>query len=93
MYKAVLVFSVPEEAAIDRFPDDLAVVVTTKYPEDVTIYAMEMVKAVKSWLEGSWLALADEKSEVVLTNRKKKSTVKMSVDIWLPRSRLLSTWE
>lgn len=44
-----------KEATIFGFADDLAVVVSTKHLEDVEVYAMETVRAVKSWLERSGL--------------------------------------
>lgn len=54
-----------------------------KHLEDVGIYAMETVKAVRSWLGRGWLILADEKWKAVLvTNRRKKNIVQVgSVDI------------
>lgn len=66
---------VSEQATIVRFADDLTVVVGGENPEDVEIYANYMMRAVKIWLEKAGLALADEKTEVVLiTNRRKKNT-------------------
>lgn len=43
------------------FADDLAVAVSTKHLEDVEVYAMETVRAVKSWLERVEFTLMNEK--------------------------------
>lgn len=44
------------------FPDDQAVVVTTKHSnEEEEVYVTETVKLVISWLERAKLILADEK--------------------------------
>lgn len=54
-----------QRVRIDPFADDLAVVVTAKYPEDVDIYAMKTLRAVKTWLERFGLTLTDAETEVV----------------------------
>lgn len=58
----VFAFSVPEQATIIGFGDDLIVIVMAKHPEDVKVYATETVKP--------QLDFADEKTGATLiTNR------------------------
>lgn len=56
--------------------DDMAVAVIAKNLVDVEVYAMESVRAVKSWLKRSGLTLVDGGPEsVLITKPKKKNTV------------------
>lgn len=57
----VFAIFVPEESTIVGFADDQTVTVTAKHLKDVEVYATETAKAIKSWLEGIGLILADEK--------------------------------
>lgn len=59
-------FPVREEATINDFADDLAVLVRAKNIEDVQFYATETERSVKSLLERAGLILTNEKTEVVL---------------------------
>lgn len=60
---------VPEEDTIVCFVDDLAVIVAVKLPNEVEIYAMEMVRTAKAWLEKTGLILADKKTKVALQKK------------------------
>lgn len=41
-------------------PEDSPIIVGSKYSEHIEAYAIEAVRAIKSWLEKAGLALADE---------------------------------
>lgn len=73
MDNGILVLHNPEGAMIIDFVDDLAAVFTAKYPEDLRD------RDGKVKLEIVGLTLTDEKMKAVLmTNRKKKNTMKTS---------------
>lgn len=61
----------------------LAIVVATKYPEYVEVFATEKARAVKPWLGKASLTLANEKTEVIFITVERKTPWKWkSVDIW-----------
>lgn len=72
MYNGVLAIPGPEGPSIVDFADDRAVVVTSKRPEDVQVYATKTVRSVRSWLEGVELTLSDEKTETALIKPQEK---------------------
>lgn len=60
--------------------DCLSVVFTAQHPENVEVYGMETMRAVKFSLEIVGLALSDEKEETVLrTNCREKNTTKVKI--------------
>lgn len=69
-YNGVLLLPIAEETTLSGFADDLAIVIIAKVPEDMEVYATEAGMAIRSWLEGAELSLAEEKTEAILvTNR------------------------
>lgn len=80
MYDAVLRLQLPEEAKIIGFADDIAVVVTAKFTEEVTRICNEAIDIVRQWLATVGLELAEHKTEAVLiTSRKLKETITIRV--------------
>lgn len=54
-YNGILVLPIQEEATVIGFADDLAVVVTAKYLENVEVYVTKTLRVVKLWLEKAGL--------------------------------------
>lgn len=80
MHNGVLALPIREEATSIVSADDQAAIVTSRYSEEVEVYATEIVRAVKSWLERIGLTLADAKMEAgLITTRKKMNTVEVGV--------------
>lgn len=49
-----------------RFAADVGVIITSNGPDEVEIYASEVICTIKSWLEDVELKLAEDKSKLVL---------------------------
>lgn len=64
MNSGVLVLSVPEEVTINSFADDLPIVATAKYPDDMEINATGIIRMMMCWLKKGVLTLADEKRTI-----------------------------
>lgn len=54
------------------FVDDVAVLITEKHIQKVQVYANEMVRITKEWLDNMNLHLAEYKTELVLKSSKWK---------------------
>lgn len=80
MYDAVLRLPLPEEAKIIGFADDIAVVVTAKFTEEITRICNEAVDIIRQWLSSVGLHLAEHKTEAVLiSSRKLRETITIRV--------------
>ena len=76
MTPCLLRLQLPAGVDIIGFADDIAVVVTEKHLEDVTLIANEAIAIIRRWLSSVGLQLADHKTEVVLiTSRKQRETI------------------
>ena len=71
MYDGVLRLPVPEGATIIGFADDIAIVVSAKFTEEVTNICNRIISTIRRWLESSGLKLAAHKTEVVLISSRK----------------------
>ena len=80
MYDRVLRLNLPEEAKIVGFADDIVIVVTAKYLDEIEMIANESIAMVKKWIESVGLALAEHKTEALLVSgRKKKEKITLRV--------------
>lgn len=80
MYDHVLRLSLPREAKIVGFADDIAVVTVAKHIADVENITNIAVAQIKRWLELVGLRLAEHKTETVLiTSRKKIEYMRIQV--------------
>ena len=75
MYNDILELSIPEEAQIIGFADDIALVVTARSKCDLELCANISVMKIRKWLNDKGLSLAEHKTEVVLITNKKKDEV------------------
>lgn len=75
LYNDVLNTTIPSEATIIGFADDIAVVVVAKHLDEVEMYARESIKQIKEWLDRAGLELAEHKTEAVLISSRKKLEV------------------
>lgn len=71
MYDGVLRLHVPAEAKIIGFADDVAVVVVAKQLSEVERCAEVTVAAIVDWLTSMGLALAEQKTELLLISKRK----------------------
>ncbi|XP_066906481.1 uncharacterized protein [Halyomorpha halys] len=79
MYDAIFKLTLPEGATVVGFADDVAVVVSAKYWEEVILIANQAVATVRGWLSSVGLQLADHKTEVLLvTSRKQTESITVS---------------
>ena len=80
MYDRVLRLNLPDETKIVGFADDIVIVVTAKYLDEVELIANESIATVKNWIESVGLALAEHKTEALLVSGRKikeKITIKV----------------
>lgn len=80
MYDGVLRLPVPSEVKIIGFADDVALVVTAKYREEVVEVCTRTVRQVRQWLATVGLQLAEHKTEAVLiTGRYRTESITLEV--------------
>ena len=82
MYDGVLRLKLPSGAKAVGFADDLAILVTAKHLDEIEMTANESVEIVKGWMDSVGLALAEQKTEVLLVSGRKKmekATVKVGL--------------
>ena len=80
MYDKVLMLDIPEEATIIGFADDIAVIVTGRYLDEIELIANEVAHTISEWMKNAGLELAEQKTEAVLiTSRRKRETIKIQV--------------
>ncbi|KAH8293202.1 hypothetical protein KR044_011996, partial [Drosophila immigrans] len=75
------------------FADDIAIVTVAKHLTDIEAKTNTAVKAVRDWLEGVGLRLAEHKTEAVLvTSRKKVEFVNIVIGDTTIRSQATMTY-
>ena len=80
MYDEILNISLPEEATIVGFADDVAIVVVAKLLEEVVQLSNDTIEIVQRWLQSVGLELAEHKTEAVLiSSRKKRETITLTI--------------
>ena len=73
MYDGVFNLNLPNNVEVVGFADDIAVVVTAKFTEEVTRIGNEAIETIRTWLDTVGLQLAEHKTEAVLVSSRKIS--------------------
>lgn len=72
MYNEVLKLELPKGSELIGFADDVAVVVTAKFKDEVEFIATEAVSIIQRWMDSMGLELAAHKTEIVLVSSRKR---------------------
>lgn len=80
MYNGIFGLRLPEEANVVGFADDIAVLVQSRYLDEVQLYANETIRIIEGWLTSVNLQLAEHKTEMVLiSGRRKRESISIKV--------------
>lgn len=73
MYNRLLTLDVPTNVVTIRFGNKFGLT-NLGFVDEIEIYANETVYDIKSWLENAGLSLTEQKTEVPLSTKRRKST-------------------